>query len=219
VARRTEATTPVRTALARGLKRVLSDEQNDVLDHLRRAKELPSLDELVGDAATHASHYSEAAREQLRLAAIAGVQSLGPGEPDGAAAVLDDTNALDRSVAEVAVDLAEPLRARLQAALDAAADPADGAAQVRTAYREWKAERIDQIAGELTLAAYGRGAFVALAPGTPVCWALDPDGPGCPDAEDNVLAGVVPAGEPFPTGHRHAPAYPGCRCVVVPVAG
>ena len=61
----------------------------------------------------------------------------------------------------------------------------------------------------------GRASYAVLAPGTPVCWVQDPSGPGCPDAEDNVLAGAVPSGEPFPTGHRYAPAYRGCRCLLV----
>ncbi len=40
-----------------------------------------------------------------------------------------------------------------------------------------------------------------------------------PDADDNALAGAVAAGEPFPTGHCHAPAYPGCRCGIVVTQG
>jgi hypothetical protein len=35
------------------------------------------------------------------------------------------------------------------------------------------------------------------------------------DADDNVLAGAVRVGDAFPTGHLHAPAYPGCRCRVI----
>ena len=27
---------------------------------------------------------------------------------------------------------------------------------------------------------------------------------------------VIPAGEPFPTGHLRPPAHPGCRCLLVP---
>jgi hypothetical protein len=45
---------------------------------------------------------------------------------------------------------------------------------------------------------------------------VDRAGEPCPDAEDNALAGVVPAGEPFPTGVCQPPAHPGCRCMVLP---
>jgi hypothetical protein len=98
-------------------------------------------------------------------------------------------------------------------------DPVEATSSLRAVYREWKVDRLDGASDHLALAAHGRGAFVALAPGTPVCWVSDPEGPGCPDAEDNFLAGAVPAGDEFPTGHRHAPAYPGCRCLLAPVHG
>jgi hypothetical protein len=62
--------------------------------------------------------------------------------------------------------------------------------------------------------AYGRGALSALMPGTSIRWLVDPDGPPCPDAEDNSLGGVIGSGEPFPTGHICAPAHAGCRCVI-----
>ncbi|HEU0042497.1 MAG TPA: hypothetical protein VFQ15_09115, partial [Jiangellaceae bacterium] len=89
---------------------------------------------------------------------------------------------------------------------------------VRATYREWKG-RIDELAADLVRTAHGRAAYAVLAPGTPVCWVFDPSGPPCADAEDNVLAGPVPAGEPFPTGHRYAPAYRGCRCLLVVAPG
>jgi hypothetical protein len=50
-----------------------------------------------------------------------------------------------------------------------------------------------------------------------VCWAVDPNGPACADAEDNALAGVITHGEHFPTGHQHPLAHAGCRCLVVPL--
>ena len=49
-------------------------------------------------------------------------------------------------------------------------------------------------------------------------WLVDNGGSPCPDAEDNSLAGLVVRGEPFPTGHCHPPAHPGCRCLLVPRA-
>jgi hypothetical protein len=55
-----------------------------------------------------------------------------------------------------------------------------------------------------------------LPVGSRVCWSVDPDGPQCPDAEDNALAGVLVLGEEFPTGDTNAPAHMGCRCLVVP---
>ena len=50
---RTAALAPLETSLARKLRRVLADEQNEVLDRLRQGSKLPALDELVGAAAEH----------------------------------------------------------------------------------------------------------------------------------------------------------------------
>ena len=57
--------------------------------------------------------------------------------------------------------------------------------------------------------AYGHGQCDALEPGTTVSWIVDPDGPACPDAEDNSLAGVVELGQAFPTGHAAPRPMPG----------
>jgi hypothetical protein len=217
---RKETLEPVRTQLARQLKRVLADEQNDVLDRLRRTKTLPSLGDLLGAEGDHAQRYRDAAVEQLRIAALAGVESLGSHPTDEAARILDGTNAIDRCLSEVDTEVVQPLRQRVAAALSTAVDdPVEAASLLRAVYREWKVDRLDGASEHLSLAAHGRGAFVALAPGTPVCWVSDPEGSGCPDAEDNFLAGAVAAGDEFPTGHRHAPAYPGCRCLLAPVHG
>jgi cell division septum initiation protein DivIVA len=212
---RKETLEPVRASLARQLKRVLADEQNEVLDRLRRAKVLPSLTDLLGSESEHAQRYRDAAAKHLRTAALAGVDSLGPHGEDESATILDGTNAIERSLSEIDTEIVQPLLQRVAATLSSAADdPGEAAGLLRAVYREWKVDRLDGASEHLALAAHGRGAFVALAPGTPVCWVADPEGPGCPDAEDNFLAGAVAAGDEFPTGHRHAPAYPGCRCLL-----
>ena len=60
----------------------------------------------------------------------------------------------------------------------------------------------------------GYAAFAAAKDGSPIRWTVDPNGPACPDAEDNALAGVVAAGSPFPTDHVCAPAHSGCTCML-----
>src|SRR5262249_33169013 len=130
-------------------------------------------------------------------------------------AALEGRSVLDRCLDTVTSELVVPLRARLSESLDAAGDDTtEAAALLRSTYREWKG-KIDELSGDFTRTAYGRAAYAVLAPGTPACWAVDPSGPPCPDAEDNALAGAVRAGEPFPTGHRYAPAYRGCRCLLI----
>ena len=62
---------PVERELARRLKRVLADEQNEVFDLLRR--DTPErLDDVVPAAAEHAQRYADAALADLDAAALSG---------------------------------------------------------------------------------------------------------------------------------------------------
>ena len=214
LARRQEALDPVRVALARQLKRVLADEQNEVLDRLRQRSASLAADDVLGPAATHPGRYREAAEDHLWAAAVAGANALSDLDGEELHAALEARSVLDRSLDTLEAELVTPLRARLVENLEAAGDGSEAATTVRATYREWKG-RIDELGADLVRTAHGRAAYAVLAPGTPVCWVIDPEGSGCADAEDNVLAGAVPAGEPFPTGHRYAPAYRGCRCLLV----
>jgi hypothetical protein len=100
---------------------------------------------------------------------------------------------------------------------DADGDNGELANLVRVLYREWKSQRIDEHLDDVVRTAFGRGALAATADGQPIRWIVDPNGPACPDAEDNALAGVVRAGERFPTDHVCAPAHGGCTCMIAPV--
>lgn len=86
---------------------------------------------------------------------------------------------------------------------------------VRALYREWKGARLVEAVAHHASDAYGAGRFAAVAPGRGVRWAVGGDRP-CPDCDDNRLAGPVPVGEAFPTGHCAPPAHAGCSCVLMP---
>jgi cell division septum initiation protein DivIVA len=213
LAERAEAIESAQASVARHVKRALNDEQNEVLDALRRSASPDDIETLVGVPADHAARYRRALTPDLRTALMAGARSIG-GDREPSA---DTVEAL---LAEIDVELVTPLRERLAKALeDADGDPVEASATLRAAYREWRMQRADEAAGNLVLLAHGRGAFDAVPAGTPIRWIVDPEGPLCPDAEDNALGGVVAAGEPFPTGHCHAPAHPGCRCGIVQTQG
>jgi len=200
---------PLILQAGRRLKRTLADEQNEVLDRLRRGPGVPPIDALLGDAAAHMHRYRDAIADELATAARAGAQALG--------GTARDARKVEGAVAdEISGEFVTPLRHRLHDAVaEAGGDPEAASDRLRAAYREWKVQRLDAVAAHLMRVAYGRGGFAALAPGASVCWAVDPGAPPCPDADDNVLGGAVAAGTAFPTGHLHAPAYPGCRCVLV----
>jgi DivIVA domain-containing protein len=202
---------PLIVAGARKLKRVLADEQNEVLDALRSKEPVRTLDALVPAAAEQSERYVAAIAPELMLAAEAGSLSV------GAALALDlgPTGALAPAREALASGLVGPLRERLERCVEDGDGDNDAVTKrARAVYREWKTQRIDEQLDDLFRLAYGRGQCDAIEPGTAVNWIVDPDGPACPDAEDNALAGVVELGQPFPTGNTCAPAHAGCRCLI-----
>lgn len=200
--------------LARTLKRVLADEQNEVLDGLRRQSAAGSqvtVDTLLAKPAVHLRHYADAARPELTEAAAGGLFFLGG---NGAA----PKAAVDDLAHEVATSIAERVRERLAVVVHEADNDEDSMVDgIRACYREWKAQHIDAAARHAVTAAFARGVFEAIPARASVRWIGD-DGGGavCPDCEDNALAGAIEKSADFPTGHAWPPAHPGCRCLVVP---
>jgi DivIVA domain-containing protein len=211
---RNEVLVPVIVAMSRMAKRVLADEQNQVLDILRGKPVVRSIDVLVGSRTEHAGRYVASLKNLLSEAALAGARSLSD-DPESALVHKIETQLSD--IHEfVASTIVDPLRERLERSLSQSSDSnAELAGLARLVYREWKNHFIDDHMDDVALTAYGRGAAAILTPGMRVCWKVDPDGPACADAEDNSLGGFVSGGEEFPTGHTHAPAHSGCRCVLV----
>jgi hypothetical protein len=207
---RDEALTPLIVSSGRKLKRVLADEQNTVLDRLRRNEPVRSLDDIVTDADDHGARYFDIIEDDLMAAAEAGADSLGGATLDaGADGVL-------ASVRESLLgDLIVPLRERLaDRVADGDGDNESITKSMRAIYREWKTRHIDDHLDDLLLLAYGRGVYAALSEGEPCHWVFDPAVGPCSDCEDNSLQGDVPAGTAFPTGHVAAPAHAGCRCLL-----
>ena len=193
----------------RRLKRVLADEQNDVLDRLRRNAKA-TLDDLLPPPKEHTARYANAARDDLMAVAKQGASFFGATGTPGA---------VDDIADQLGEALAAPLRDRVAASLrEAAGDDEALADGVRAAYRDWKTHRLGMQARDSVFAAFNRGLYDATEEGTTCRWLIDDGGSPCPDAEDNSLAGLVAKGEPYPTGHCFPPAHPGCRCLLVPSA-
>lgn len=213
--RRDAELTPLITAGARKLKRVLADEQNDVLHALRRVSAVRDLDELLAPQDEHIRHYADAIEGELTKAAMAGAASIDDRSKREHTKAVGKSDAVAAAVATLGSTIVMPLRDRLERAVaDAGDDTDDLVGIIRAVYREWKTQRIDEHLDDVARTAFGHGQLAVLEPGTPVCWVVDPNGPDCPDAEDNALAGVVNSGDPFPTDHRCAPAHEGCRCML-----
>jgi DivIVA domain-containing protein len=211
---RDEALAPVIAAMSRRLKRILADEQNEVLDILRGKLPVKTLDAIVGPKVDHSARLIEALEASLKAAASAGAQSLSDAsDKEVQKMVATQMAAINEYVIATVV---VPLRERLSRSISqASGDNAELTSLVRLVYREWKNQHVDTQVDNIAQTSFGRGAFAALTPGEKICWKVDPNGPACADAEDNSLAGFVGAGEAFPTGHTLAPAHAGCRCALV----
>jgi hypothetical protein len=207
--------TPIIVACAKKLKRVLADEQNEILHTLRRNDPVRTIDTMLPWETEQAARYAAAITADLEKAALMGAASIDKGTVKEHKADINRAGATKTAIEALTTTIVAPLRERLERAVsDAAGDNAELADTVRGLYREWKTQRIDEHLDDVARAAFGRGALAAVVPGTRVCWMVDPHGPACPDAEDNALAGEVAAGQPFPTGHTSAPAHEGCRCML-----
>ena len=207
--------TPIIVASARKLKRVLADEQNEILHTLRRSEAVRTIDTMLPWQTEQASRYAAAVQPELEKAALFGAASIDSGSMKEHRADINRAGATKSAVEALTATIVVPLRERLERAVtEAAGDNTELATMVRAIYREWKTQRIDEHLDDVARTAFGRGALAAVVPGAKVCWMVDPNGPACPDAEDNALSGEVPAGQAFPTGHDSAPAHEGCRCML-----
>ncbi|MDQ1360441.1 MAG: hypothetical protein QOJ44_818 [Acidimicrobiaceae bacterium] len=213
VDRRDELVGPLVTALSRRLKRTLQDDQNDLLDRLRNNGSKWSND-LLPNEVEHLDAYSTAALSQLEQAAGAGRMFVGDESEGGP---------LADHVVGVAHDLATaivgPLRRSLADTEQVAdADETAVTEHVGAAFREWKGERIERLAGDYVIAGFSAGSVAGSSQDIEWIAAAAPGSTPCPDCDDNALNGPQPAGQDFPTGHRHPPAHSGCRCLLVPAA-
>jgi DivIVA domain-containing protein len=205
-AKRDEVLAPVVVAMSRKLKRVLADEENEVLEYLRGKKNALTVDAMVGEQEVHAKRYGDAISEDIMAAA------------KGAAKSAKVTDVIPTVDVLIGVQLVKPLRDRLAKAIEQnGTDRVAMAKALRGVYRQWKSQHIDEQVDDIACLSYSRGFFAGVKPGTQVCWMVDPNGPECPDAEDNSLAGSIALGKEFPTGNLHPLAHAGCRCLLAPV--
>jgi DivIVA domain-containing protein len=202
IARRDELLAPVTARLSRTVKRALGDDQNRLLDRLRSAPSL-TVDELLGPEDEHMAGFATAARSHLAEAFAAGTAFGGAGK-----AAVPAGDAIEQSEEGLAHVVVTMLRRQMAAGGGELSD------RVGAAFREWRGERVERLAGDYATQAFSAGVTAAGGNGK-VRWVVT-SASGCSDCEDNALAGAVSASETFPTGHAHPPAHSGCRCLVAP---
>jgi hypothetical protein len=203
IARRDELAAPAIARLSRSVKRALGDDQNRMLDLLRSSPS-ESDDALLGSEDEHLAVYTAAARGYLGEAFAAGAAFA-----DGGGTPVVQNEVVDQSAAGLARTVVTMLRRRIADGTE------DAAERVGAAFREWRGERVERLAGDFATQAFGAGVLARAGSGRKVRWIPTSTG-GCSDCDDNALAGAVVAMEAFPTGHMYPPAHAGCRCLVTP---
>lgn len=184
-------------------KRVAQDEQNAVLDALRRQKGRPD-PAALGTIEDQATRWLDAISASIEGAYRAGAESVGDGAEPGA---------LERRAAnELVQSVLEPLRARLARAITDASEPAEAIEHINARAREFRNQDLADAVRVILAGAYARGVYDRAPEGTTLEWILARTGCGA-DCADNALEPTAKGSE-FPTGHRHPPAFAGCRCTL-----
>ena len=219
---RDEALTPLIVASARKLKRVLADEQNEVLDRLRRREPVRSLDDLADRRRPPERHATSTPSPPscsppprpapTRWAARCSTSSSRPAVA---------TACWHRCAESLADDLvgAAARAPRQRASPPATATTTPITKSVRAVYREWKTQRIDDQLDDLFRLAYGRGVVRRADAGDAVPWVVDPTVRLLRTARTTRCRAPSRPASAFPTGHTRAPAHPGCRCLLARADG
>ena len=206
---------PIADDLAHRAKRAVQDEQNDVLDGLRRQRGKIDVGKVLPPAEEQLTRWAHVLQPSVDLAYAAGAATI-PSDSDSGSGASAVPGAL---LTELATTVVTPLRTRLDSSLESidAKSPADVeiaiAQRLGARYREWRGQDLEEVLGDVLAAAYARGAYDAAPEGAALRWVAARVGK-CPDCDDNALEPTT-RGEDFPTGQAHPPAHPGCRCLVV----
>jgi len=211
---RDEALAPLVAAMSRKLKRVLADEQNTVLEHLRGKRSSLEMDAILGTIAEQAQRYAVAVTDETMAAASDGAKAV---KHSGSSRRVTQ-KAIGSHVADT---IAQGLVAGFREDTRIAIGEAEGNRDIltglmRDVYRKWKLDDLDSHIDNIACSAYSKGGFLSLEPGSHITWMVDPVTKCCSECDDNALGGAMKRGDSFPTGHSHPPAHPGCRCLVGP---
>ena len=216
--RRAEVVDPALPGLIRAIKRCLADNENAVLTHVSTKRSTLTLAALLATPSELALQYTEAIRELVTSIAVDAARSHSAARRSDMRAVIAQGAVLEKVTEMFVADFISPLHERVAATLVTSAGDRDALlVALRVLFAEWKSQRLAPIVSDIAYFSYARGLFLGCDTKASVCWAVDPQGPACADAEDNSLATEMRHGDAFPTGHTHPLAHAGCRCLVVPL--
>jgi hypothetical protein len=215
--RRDEAIGAVLESIVRSVKRLLADDENALLTHVGGKRSSLAPADMLPNISEHAARYAEAMRDSVTSIAVEGARSITDSRRADLRMTIGNGAVYEAVVEMLTRDFIRPLHERITSVVDAAGGERDALTkQARAVFAEWRSQHSTAVTTDVANLAYARGLFLACDAQGQVCWAVDPNGPLCADAEDNALAGAMRHGDTFPTGHALPPAHAGCRCLVVP---
>jgi DivIVA domain-containing protein len=197
---------PLLAPLLKRTKRTVQDDQNALLDAVRRHKGRPTAAQVMPDDDALLGEWSAVLQDTLDVAYASGRVAAGGESRDAESAL----------VREAAAAVVEPLRARVSAAIDSGDEGDTGGLveRIGARYREWKNQTLESSLAEALSFAWSRGVYDAV-PDDAVLWWVPFEEGRCSDCDDNGLEPTKKS-ELFPTGQAFPPAHPGCRCLLAP---
>lgn len=207
--RRDQLLAPVAAGVARRVRRILQDEQNQLLDLLRHL-DGPVIPRVQAELEAAPERHRASLQQLFAPAFGAGLESAGGRRRRGPSE--EDVTRKE------AARLLETLTASVVRRVEAGGNDADAvAATLSGAFREWRGERVETLVLDHVLSVFEAAQLAAARREAAFRWVPSDDGGACSDCDDDRLAGPVKAGAPFPTGHIHPPAHSGCRCHLLEV--
>jgi DivIVA domain-containing protein len=203
---RSRAVDPLLAPLLKKTKRRVQDDQNALLDAVRRHKGRPTSANVLPDLDTLLLSWALVLRDAIDKAYGSGLEAAGA----------ERRGADEELVREAAGSIVLPLRERLTAAIDSG-EPGDTSGLVErigARHREWKSQSLEAALADALAFVWSRGVYDGVPDGAVLWWVPWEEG-RCPDCDDNGLEPTV-KGKDFPTGQPFPPAHPGCRCALAP---
>lgn len=211
--RRSSALGDATEQASRRMKRLLQEDQNDLLDRLRRQRGKGTVAENLIPEDEHLGRFRDGLIDVLGSAFVEGRKAGGStDEKDPKAAI----------GALVGKQLVNPLRNELSRAVEAGLEARDTPTAISERasdiFRVWKGVRTELLGEGMVYAAYHQGLIdVWTSHGAATkAWVISPDEKECPKdvCKQNAAAGEVALNAPFPSGHNAPPAHGGCTCTI-----
>ena len=216
-----ELFSPIQAQVSRRIKRVLQDDQNELLDRLRTTGDRKAAG-LIGTVDHLSERYLEVLSGFVESVARASREFYGQyvqattGDSNLLGIAPEPSGEMYANANELARELADEVMGRIERVLsrDESDEDASLASNFGAAFRELKTEYVEPLTRDLVTSLVG-GWLLSCSDVKKVAW-LRSAGPGCSDCEDNELAGALDSGTEFPTGSLSPPAHIGCECLLVP---